>query len=176
MTDQEKIKAYAKNHSRKETISYFSNGEGSYEISMGLSLHLKAIGQYWDEAQEVAEATDETPATETETTEPGITLKMYADNGKAIWEYSGPAEDGSQMNCKGEIKNREFAVKLAQRATKRSHENKCAVDFRHGKSTGMDEFLREQFTAICLSPAALEAVEAEIATAYRPALFGLEGR
>lgn len=168
MNSQEIITRYAKIHTKEETLNHFmSGGAGSSEIEMGLAMFPRKIAEYWEEAQGSEE--EEAAADEAQpTTESNITnLRMYADNGKAMWEYEGHAEDGSRVTCKGEIKSREFAINLARRTAERCNQHRSELRFDHGRNvepSGYSTFaqISNDWGDLCLSQEALAAVETEL--------------
>lgn len=167
MNSQEIITRYAKTHTKEETLNHFMNGAGSSEIEFGLAMFPRKIAEYWEEAQ----GNEEEKAEETQPTESKITnLRMYADNGKAIWEYEGFAEDGSRTTCKGEIKSRDFAINLARRTAERCNQHRSELRFDHGREiepTGISTFaqISNNWGDFCLSQEALAAVESELSQA-----------
>ena len=166
-TTREAIQEYSKTHTLEETEEQFP---------------FFCVAPIWDEVQ-----TETETSVNQETEMPSsvgskakvITLKIYADNERAIWEYDGLNEDGSKVECKGEIKSREFAVKLAQRAAQRCNEFKCHLVFEHGRQLDTEQrsFTLNEMVGwgdLCLSPEALEAVENELRQArYQGGKHGL---
>ena len=96
-----------------------------------------------------------------------VNLRMYADNGKAIWEYEGKDGSGEAVECKGQIKDKAHAVAIAKRTAQRCNEFQSHLEFDNGRevepaSTGTFQDFSRNWGDICLSQEALNAVEAEL--------------
>jgi len=73
MTDQQIISEFSKTHTQEETTYFFSNGEGSSQISFGLTMMVGAIANIWQETQ------DEMKRLEMEQTEGEEKIEMMVD-------------------------------------------------------------------------------------------------
>jgi hypothetical protein len=162
------IKKYCKKNTFQDTLDYFQSGEGSLE-GFAPPIMIKRI---WDEVNKANTPTP-TPTKTNRTPRDVITLKMYSDNGKAVYEYIGLNEDGKQVQCKGKFKSRKLAVKLAKRTAERCNQFKRHLIFEHGRE--VDGPVTMEGTPIgdfCLSEDAYWAVHKELQKAKHQSEWG----
>lgn len=107
-----------------------------------------------------------------------ITLKMYGENGKALFSYDGFDRDGNRIQCQGEIASREQAAKIARRTAERCNQFQAHLVFEHGRPVvGNGEIVNfsdtvEKIGDFCLSAEALQMVERELRAARYQSEWG----
>lgn len=158
------LSEYAKGHSLDETIAWAQDEANG--VSFNIRINLKKIAAIWKEAQNAA-SEPEAEAPRAKVASP-ITLRFYAEDGKAVARYS----DG-EKDCKAEIKSREHAVALARRAVENANEQGRAIRFEHGFEEESEDPFRPTLRGACLSVPAYEAVWAELRKAKENELFRL---
>jgi len=170
MNSQKIIQKYAKNHTKQETLDYFMTGDGASQIDFGLTMFPRKIAEFWQSAQDDEAETDEAEADDQPQGSKVITLRMYAQDGKALYQYVGLT-----IQCRGQITSREFAVKLARRTAERCNQFQAMLVFEHGRQSGDDDTTFQAMSAWtdhCLSREALAAVEAELKAARYQSEWG----